>query len=408
MTRASLPDGRHGASADIAAIKTVLSLRSTIEQLAGVQFVGHGAHLKACCPFHQEKTPSFFVDEAAGRYKCFGSGCGKGGDVIQFIADWHSLNFRDALSLAREMSGLPEPNIPHSVTGHGRSTDSLVWSRMVPSMQQPDRPPGSSTQLTPIPPRVDLPAPGQTIVVRDDQRKATYRVCPTHVHVYRTINGDPLLLVLRAAKADGGKFFMQARWDDTCWKLARFDRSLTKPVYGIEDIPAWSRTGRNLLIVEGETTRDAAVQLVPPSSGWLVLTAMGGANTVGRADWSPLMAELARRQRVDTRQYAIVIWPDADGVIQDRHGHRVDPQAAFCQNVRESIRKSARQHANLAKKLTFVRVRPPPSVPRSWDIADAVKDGWNRAQLLSQISNYAVDMSKQSDSPGFEQPTPCP
>ncbi|MES2731109.1 MAG: DNA primase [Bacteroidota bacterium] len=54
-----------------------------------------GANWIACCPFHNEKTPSFAVSPAKGYYKCFG--CGKAGDSITFVMDVESLGYVDAL-----------------------------------------------------------------------------------------------------------------------------------------------------------------------------------------------------------------------------------------------------------------------------------------------------------------------
>ena len=47
-----------------------------------------GVNYQACCPFHNEKTPSFVVSPSKGVYKCFG--CGKGGNAITFVMehDW--------------------------------------------------------------------------------------------------------------------------------------------------------------------------------------------------------------------------------------------------------------------------------------------------------------------------------
>lgn len=50
---------------------------------------------KACCPFHNEKTPSFSVDRKKGIYKCFG--CGVGGDAIRFVMDYDRLDFMAAV-----------------------------------------------------------------------------------------------------------------------------------------------------------------------------------------------------------------------------------------------------------------------------------------------------------------------
>lgn len=54
-----------------------------------------GASMIACCPFHNEKTPSFNVSPAKGIYKCFG--CGKGGDSLRFVMDLEGLSYPDAL-----------------------------------------------------------------------------------------------------------------------------------------------------------------------------------------------------------------------------------------------------------------------------------------------------------------------
>lgn len=68
-----------------------------------------GANWMACCPFHQEKTPSFSVNPSKGFYKCFG--CGKGGTAFNFLMEMEGLNFPEAVKRVAEISGvmLPEP-----------------------------------------------------------------------------------------------------------------------------------------------------------------------------------------------------------------------------------------------------------------------------------------------------------
>jgi DNA primase len=68
-----------------------------------------GANWMACCPFHQEKSPSFSVNPSKGFYKCFG--CGKGGTAFNFIMEMEGLNFPEAVKRVAEISGvmLPEP-----------------------------------------------------------------------------------------------------------------------------------------------------------------------------------------------------------------------------------------------------------------------------------------------------------
>lgn len=50
---------------------------------------------KCCCPFHEEKTPSMFLDSNLERYRCFG--CNKGGDVISFVEEAEKMDFNEAV-----------------------------------------------------------------------------------------------------------------------------------------------------------------------------------------------------------------------------------------------------------------------------------------------------------------------
>src|SRR5690606_24312366 len=71
--------------------------RADILEIIG-QFVRlrkRGANHIANCPFHHEKTPSFYVSGAKGIYKCFG--CGKGGNVVTFIQDHEKLTYPEAI-----------------------------------------------------------------------------------------------------------------------------------------------------------------------------------------------------------------------------------------------------------------------------------------------------------------------
>jgi DNA primase len=63
-----------------------------------------GQNLWACCPFHDEKTPSFSVSPAKGIYKCFG--CGKAGDAIEFIKEIEGLNYIEAMRYLGKKYGI--------------------------------------------------------------------------------------------------------------------------------------------------------------------------------------------------------------------------------------------------------------------------------------------------------------
>lgn len=63
-----------------------------------------GVNYQACCPFHNEKTPSFVVSPAKGLYKCFG--CGKGGNSVNFVMEHESLTYPEALKWVAKKYGI--------------------------------------------------------------------------------------------------------------------------------------------------------------------------------------------------------------------------------------------------------------------------------------------------------------
>ncbi len=84
-------------------IKTHTSIEDLFaREFPGVKLIRRGHRLWAWCPFHQERTASFFIDTIAQRFKCFG--CGAGGDLLDFYAKVHNLDTREAIrQLAAEL-----------------------------------------------------------------------------------------------------------------------------------------------------------------------------------------------------------------------------------------------------------------------------------------------------------------
>ena len=68
-----------------------------------------GANYWGCCPFHNEKTPSFSVNEEKGFYHCFG--CGEHGDIISFTMKSENLDFKAAIKELADMAGIKMPEI---------------------------------------------------------------------------------------------------------------------------------------------------------------------------------------------------------------------------------------------------------------------------------------------------------
>src|SRR3546814_5488303 len=72
-----------------------------------------GREYKACCPFHNEKTPSFTINDEKGFYHCFG--CGAHGDAIRWMTDQRGLPFMEAVKELAAGAGMevPAPD-PHA------------------------------------------------------------------------------------------------------------------------------------------------------------------------------------------------------------------------------------------------------------------------------------------------------
>lgn len=83
-------------------IKERLSIEDVISSYLSLE--RSGSNFRARCPFHNEKTPSFFVSPGRGSYYCFG--CGAKGDMFSFIEQYEGLDFKGALKTLAERAGV--------------------------------------------------------------------------------------------------------------------------------------------------------------------------------------------------------------------------------------------------------------------------------------------------------------
>src|SRR5690242_15336693 len=89
-----------------------------------VKLIRAGREWKACCPFHNEKTPSFTVNDDKGFYHCFG--CGAHGDAIRFLTDNRGLPFMDAVKELAAKAGLDVPAPDPRAREQAEQTASLT------------------------------------------------------------------------------------------------------------------------------------------------------------------------------------------------------------------------------------------------------------------------------------------
>jgi DNA primase len=86
-----------------------LRARTTLSALIGrsMKLTKAGREYKGCCPFHNEKTPSFYVNDEKGFYHCFG--CSAHGDAIRWMTDQRGLSFMDAVKELADAAGMQVP-----------------------------------------------------------------------------------------------------------------------------------------------------------------------------------------------------------------------------------------------------------------------------------------------------------
>ncbi len=84
-------------------IKERLSIEEVVSSYIKIE--KSGVNFKARCPFHSEKTPSFFISPERGSYYCFG--CSAKGDIFSFVEEFEGLDFKGALKLLADKAGVP-------------------------------------------------------------------------------------------------------------------------------------------------------------------------------------------------------------------------------------------------------------------------------------------------------------
>ena len=109
-------------------VEKVLEATDIVDLIGSyIQVKKAGSAFRANCPFHNEKTPSFYITPSTQRFHCFG--CGAGGDAISFVRDHENLPFVDAVRKLASRAGIhlveeeSDPNADQSRRTRGRLLD---------------------------------------------------------------------------------------------------------------------------------------------------------------------------------------------------------------------------------------------------------------------------------------------
>lgn len=329
------------------------ALRASVDivQVVGayVALKKDGAEFKGCCPFHSEKTPSFYVSPEKGFVHCFG--CGAHHDVIGFVQRYENLTFADACEKLGHRDFAPAP--------------------AASPVQVADKPrEGKWRALMPVPD--DAPdlvrADGWTVPLWNPKRDKHSRFKPTRADAYRDAQGRLLGYVLRCEFADG-KITPTVTWcigpDGAMqWCISPFPNP--RPLCGLDALAA--APDAPVLVTEGEKCRAAGAGALPMYAG---VTWPGGGKGIPYVDWSPL------------RDRDVVLWPDADEPgRQAMLGYR-DYTGKFHPGVAQLL------HRIGVRSMRYVNTE---GQPKGWDIADALDDDWTPRQLATWAAHRVVEL----------------
>ena len=99
---------------------------------ASVKLIRAGNEFKACCPFHNDRSPSFTIFDGGARFHCFG--CGVGGDVLDFVQRAHGVSIRDAAAMlgGDKLPSVQVAPLPVDVGADRIGEAKAIWRAAVP------------------------------------------------------------------------------------------------------------------------------------------------------------------------------------------------------------------------------------------------------------------------------------
>lgn len=198
---------------------------------------------------------------------------------------------------------------------------------------------------------------------------------PSNSFIYFDADGSPLLIANRYDKSDGGKYFMPYDVQSGTWKAPAI-----RPLYNLHKITS-ADPSIPIIIVEGEKCADALGEL-----GFLATTTFGGSNAPKKTDLRPLAAR------------HIFIWPDHDEAGQK-----------YEKSLKELLGKNITNHIvslpiGSVWCMKFIEKIENSRFFKGWDAADAVAQGWSKAdvenllQTAQNVANNGTTLPKDAQN----------
>lgn len=356
---------------------------------ARVKLTKNGVEFEACCPFHNEKTPSFKVNPTKQIYHCFG--CGANGDAIKFLREYEGLGFVDACrALGADVPDTPQPTGSQSVA---KPTKTSAPADMAGGAEAP----GEKKRRSDWEPILPVPHDAPQIPLAHIKRGKYSRIW-----TYLDAEGRVLGYTARFETSDGGKEILPLTWckhSETGayeWRWNAFPEPM-RPMYGLDRLAA--KPDAFVLIVEGEKCADAAQAELPDL---VVVSWPGGGKAVGKVDWSPLSGRKvgawadcdAKRERLTPDEAKA----GADQLSKPLLPEEKQPGVMAMQKIYERV-------SSLVARWWDVKIPAPGEKPDGWDVADAIDEGMRAGVLADFVRNNLTERQIQQPEESLSTPT---
>lgn len=340
---------------NVASIRARVDLVELVQRF-GIELRRAGSEYQGLCPFHSERTPSFHVVPAKGFVYCFG--CGAHYDAIGFVM---------------AMEGYDFPTACHKLGGHDFAIEARSAARAAP-VKVEGKPGEVWVPLLPVPEDAPTWHAGQEGRVWNIKRGRWWKLTPSRADAYRDESGTLLGYVLRT-EIEGKKITPTVTWcigprGQMQWCLQAFPEP--RPLMGLDQLA--SKPEAPVLMVEGEKCQARGTESL---SRYACMTWPGGSKGLRYVDFAPLAGR------------DLVLWPDADATGLGAMLGYVDGSGLIHEGVAQLAHRAG---------VRSIRVVDVSVMPKGWDIADALDEGWTPQQLAgwakTRVRQVALEQSE--------------
>lgn len=296
----------------------------------GVSLRKSGTGFVAKCIAHEDHNPSMSVYiNGSGKYTTHCHSCGFHEDAIGVVAHMENISMAEAMKMLGN----------DTFVGHGAKRGKI-------EVRKPKR-------ICSVP-TADAGRPRMDYLIDRDTGESFGE--PEEVFVYRTHHGEPWYYEARFV-VNGKKQPRVFTWgtregQEPKWECAHYTGEL-RPLYGLDSLSAKPKA--QIVIAEGPRKASAAQKLLPRMAciGW-----SGGASSWNKSDWSQVSDK------------NVIIWPDNDS----------------------SGKKCAESIATmLVDQGCTVHILNVDDMPESWDVADALSEGWTTEDTMAWCKSHKGD-----------------